>query len=152
MSATLMRLGMHAGVNIGGFACGNPEDGTDVTEIDTQIEMVAMAAAESVAEITADCAIQGNGRITTEGSAIADARAEAYGTAITNVFVENDACPGCTAVVGSHKSGAHSRGHRQRLDPGLSQPPCLPNPVAVILNKRTEAFIHVYENIPRGRA
>ena len=95
----MMRLGMHAGVNISGFACGNPEDGTDVTEIDTQIEMVAMAAAESVAEITADCAVQGNGRINTEGSAIADARAEAYGTAITNVFVENDACPGCTAVV-----------------------------------------------------
>ena len=98
-SHMMMRFGMHAGVNITNFACGNPDDGTDVTEIDIQINTVAMAAAQSVAEITAVCAVQGNGRVFTEGSAIAEARAEAYGMAITDIFVQNDACPDCTAVV-----------------------------------------------------
>ena len=90
---------MHAGVNIGGFACGNPEDGTDVNVINDQIAVVASAAARSIAEVRATCAVQGSGRISTEGSAMATARAEAYGVAIANIFGQIDACPGCTAVV-----------------------------------------------------
>ena len=96
---TITHLGMRSGVNIGNFACGNPEDGTDVTEIDREISMVAMAAATAVANISAVCAVQGTGRINTEGSAMATARAEAYGRAVTSVFAENNACPNCTAVV-----------------------------------------------------
>ena len=96
---TITHLATRSGVNIGGFACGNPEDGTDVTAIDMQIAMVARAAAEAVADIRAVCTVQGTGSISTDGSAIATARAEAYGLAVTNVFAENNACPNCTAVV-----------------------------------------------------
>ena len=86
-------------MDIGRFACGDPEAGTDITEINEQVTMVATAAAEAVASIRATCAVRGNGRISTTGSARAMAQAEAYGRAVSDVFIANDACPNCTAVV-----------------------------------------------------
>lgn len=86
---------MPAGLDIGNFACGSNAVGRDV---DTQISTVATAAAEAIAEIRATCVVQGSGSISTEGSAMATARAEEYGRAVSDLFAGRDLCPRCTAV------------------------------------------------------
>ena len=90
---------LHAGLDIGNFACGNEVTGPTVRTIDNQIDVVAIAAALSFTQVNVTCAVQGDARATFEGTAFASARAEAYAEAVSNVLASNDICPNCTAVV-----------------------------------------------------
>ena len=90
---------MHAGVEIGNFACGNGMSGTAITELDEEISAVATAAALAIVEFNAACAVQGDARASIKASAFASARAVAYAEAVSNVFSSNNVCTNCTAAV-----------------------------------------------------
>lgn len=79
--------------------CGDQAENTTVINIDEQIEDVAFAIAEAFAEVSTNCRASGNAEIRAQAYAFAEDRAEAVGTAITEIFASADVCDQCTATV-----------------------------------------------------
>ena len=99
LSSEMPKSFLHAGVEIGNFACGNGMSGTAITELDEEISAVATAAALAIVEFNATCAVQGDARASIKASAFASARAVAYAEAVSNVFSSKNVCTNCTAAV-----------------------------------------------------
>ena len=88
-----------AGLDIGSHVCGDEAEEPTITNIDTQIAMVARAFAEAIAEVSATCTTRGSARVRGRAMAQAEARAAAYGEAISRIYADSEVCGKCTAAV-----------------------------------------------------
>ena len=88
-----------AGLDIGNYVCGNQADEPLVINIDKQVEDVAIAVAEAFAEVSTMCMANGNAEVRAEAYALAQDRATAIGTAVSEIFASAESCNECTAVI-----------------------------------------------------
>lgn len=90
---------MHAGLDIGNYVCGEQAEEPTIITINEQVESVASAIAEAFAEVSADCHASGNAEVRAQGYSFAQDRAEALGSAVSEIFASAEVCGQCSAVV-----------------------------------------------------
>ena len=84
--------------------CGSQAEVPTIRDIDTQVRDVAFAIAEAFAEVSINCRASGNADVRATGYALAEARAEALGMAVTEIFASADVCDMCSATVSAISS------------------------------------------------
>ena len=87
----------YAGLDVGAYVCGSDEP--DVVTISEQVSDIAIAVAEAFAEVSANCFAEGNADIRAQGYALAEERAQALGTAVTEIFASAEVCGECDVAI-----------------------------------------------------
>lgn len=96
-----------SGLHIGKYVCGDEAEEPSVTRIDGQVDAVAAAIAEDFVVITSSCQAGGNAEVRAQAFAYVEARAEAVGVIVEDIFARSaEVCGRCPTAVSALSEAA----------------------------------------------